>query len=145
VKGPLIIGCGNTLRGDDAAGIRAAELIAREHPGLDVVTVHGPIPDLAEQCAGRPVVFFCDASTRGESVTLRRAEEEPGATPAGAHSLPAGAIPDLSRILYGQGPGEFWIVEIPASDFSFGEQLSPRTDAAVRDAADRVRTLLRNR
>lgn len=145
MKGPLIIGCGNTLRGDDAAGIRAAELIAGEHPGIDVVTVHGPIPDLAEQCADRAVVFFCDASTRGESVTLRRVDEEARAAPAGTHSMPAGAIADLTRILYGQAPGEFWIVEIPASDFSFGEQLSARTDAAVRDAADRVRTLLRNR
>lgn len=140
---PLVIGCGNTIRGDDAAGIRAAQLVGAEEPGVDVVTVHGPVPDLAERCAGRPQVFFLDASTEAAGVTLRRVEAPADFTPPGTHSVTPEAIAGLSRLLYGKPPEEFWVVEIPASDFSFGEQLSVRTAQAVREAAGRVRALLR--
>jgi hydrogenase maturation protease len=142
VKPPLVIGCGNTIRGDDAAGIRAAEAVGRARAEVDVLTVHGPVPDLAEQCAGRPLVVFVDASTRAGRVVVRRAVGTGEFTPPGTHSLTPEAIAELSRILYGEGPGEFWIVEIPAADFSFGEALSARTGQAVREATTRMLRLL---
>ena len=57
----LVIGYGNTLRGDDAAGVKAAELISRHHPEFEYIYLHQLVPELAEQIAERDFVFFIDA------------------------------------------------------------------------------------
>ena len=57
----LVIGYGNTLRGDDAAGVHAAGLIAKRHPEIICVCLHQLVPELAEQIAECDIVFFIDA------------------------------------------------------------------------------------
>src|SRR4029079_16715395 len=63
----LIIGYGNRLRGDDAAGYLAAEslrtlLIA---PDIEILAVHQLTPELAEPIAVAGRVIFLDAAASG--------------------------------------------------------------------------------
>ena len=73
----LVIGYGNTLRGDDAAGIQAAELLGKRTDGIDVILV----PDLSLELA-RPMsqcehVIFVDACTGGAPFVSRTSLRAP--------------------------------------------------------------------
>ncbi len=67
----LIIGFGNTLRGDDAAGVAAAALLTPQADGCDVLTLQTPGPELAETLARYETIIFMDASTVAGDVTVR--------------------------------------------------------------------------
>lgn len=60
----LVIGIGNTLRGDDAIGPLAAERIAGRNRSdrLRVITQQGLVPELAADLAEVDAVLFLDAS-----------------------------------------------------------------------------------
>ncbi len=64
----LVIGYGNTLRGDDGAGICAAERAARRFPGVDILTVHELQPELAETMCRYHDVIFLDAAMEGSGI-----------------------------------------------------------------------------
>jgi len=58
----LIIGYGNTLRGDDGAGPRVAEVVAGwSLPNVRAISAAQLTPELAEALAGAEVVIFVDA------------------------------------------------------------------------------------
>jgi hydrogenase maturation protease len=129
---PLVIGYGNTLRGDDGAGVRAAELVRDRVEGVDVLTIHELQPDLAETVAGRDTVIFLDADAGAGTLVCVRLE--PGTAteePLRSHLLTPPQVLALCRILYGRAPGEAWLVGIPAEDFAFRETLSGRTAASL--------------
>jgi Ni,Fe-hydrogenase maturation factor len=68
----LVIGYGNDLRGDDAAGPRVAELIgARELPGVRAIASRQLTPDLAEQLARADLAVFVDAYPAAEALEGR--------------------------------------------------------------------------
>ena len=130
----LIIGIGNTLRGDDGAGPAAAEAL-RKH-GLDALAVHQLTPELAERIAAARVVFFLDADARlpaGEVSVVRLAEGrsaiEHVATPA--------AILRLAHEVYGAAP-ESWLVTMGGESFEIGERLSDAGQRAVAKAVAEV-------
>jgi hydrogenase maturation protease len=138
----LVLGIGNTLRSDDGAGVRAAELIGSRFPRVDVETVHQLTPDLAERIHSYQRVIITDASMRADEVTVRRLE--PGSGPPTMHSHES-SVEDLlafCRSLYGEAPEEIVLVEIPVSSFEFGETLTPRTSGAVERAAELAGTYL---
>lgn len=57
-----VVGYGNTLRGDDAAGVLAAEAIeALDLDGVEVLTCHQLTPEMAEKLATMQSVIFIDA------------------------------------------------------------------------------------
>ncbi len=124
---PLVIGYGNTLRRDDGAGIRAAELVRERLAGVDVLTVHELQPDLAETVAARDTVMFLDASTGAETLLCVRIDPDSQDEPVRSHSLTPPQLLALCRILFGRAPGDAFLVGIPADDFAFGESLSVRT------------------
>ena len=132
----LVIGYGNTLRRDDGAGVAAAEKLAGECPGANVLTVQELHPELAEELASCELAVFLDASVRTSTVSVTRVL--PGTSTHGAdgHALsPAGVIALCSR-LYGRTPEEALLVEIPAFQCGFGETMSAGTlrmiDCCVR-------------
>ena len=85
----LVIGYGNTLRGDDAAGVRAAEMLQSRMADLDVVTVTDLSIELAAPMAHHDQVIFIDASAGGDSVRLRTID---GTTPPPAIKPPPAHI-----------------------------------------------------
>jgi len=59
----LVIGYGNTLRGDDAVGYEVAEAIATWNlPHVQALAVHQLTPELAEAIAPVSTVIFIDAA-----------------------------------------------------------------------------------
>ena len=141
---PLVIGYGNTLRGDDGAGVRAAERIRGRAGGVDVLTVHELEPGLAETIAGRSVVVFIDASTSAGSLSCVRLGDDTPSAPVRSHLLTPEQLLALSRLLYGAPPGRAFLVGIPARDFAFSDLLSERTASFLDPCVRLVETLTRH-
>ena len=136
----LVIGIGNTLRGDDGAGVRAADRLAALCPGVDCVTAQQLSPELAETLSHYERVYLLDASVSASVVTRSSVTPATGLR-ASTASLSAAGLLSLCSSLYGGAPATA-LVEIPAEQFAFGADLSPRTAAMVESAVEVVvRTL----
>lgn len=126
----LIIGFGNTLRGDDAAGIHAAERF-RETEGVDVLTAHQLLPELAESIARYDHVLLLDAGAGTTAVYLEEIRESAPPAAFTPHVSSPSTLLALCRTLYQRTPRRMVLVTIPAVSFEFGESLSPVTEAGI--------------
>jgi hydrogenase maturation protease len=138
----LVIGYGSMLRGDDAAGPRAASAVAGLGlPGVIAKAVTQLTPELAEPLASARLAIFIDAClvAHGGEVEVRPIEPaDPGA--ASGHVGDPGRLLALARIAYGACPRS-WLVTIPASDVTLGRGLSPLAGRGVEEAVRRVASL----
>jgi len=116
----LIIGYGNELRGDDAAGLHVAR--ALKAAGCHAIETHQLLPELAEQIAAATVVIFVDCD-----VTLKPGEV--AVTPVGPaqSALHEPCSPrmllTLAAELYGAKPDAF-IIGIGPESLDLGAPLS---------------------
>jgi hydrogenase maturation protease len=131
----LIIGYGNTLRGDDGAGRRLAEeLAARNLPRVRTHSVHQLTPELAEEVAVCGAVIFIDAclGCSGDVVSLRPIA--PGAPLARVdHVMSPQAVLAYARAAFGSSP-KAWLLTIPSENFAVGDSLSAAARASVATA-----------
>jgi hydrogenase maturation protease len=134
----LVIGFGNSLRGDDGAGIYAAERAAERFPQIDVLTVHELQPELAETMARYPNVVFLDASVEGDGIRAIAVEPAVDPRPDGSHSHAPGTLLSLCQSLYGRTPDRSVVIAIPGRAFDFSEQLSQFTETMVEQAVEEV-------
>ncbi len=138
MKKALLIGVGNTVRGDDGAGIHAAEKARARFPHLDVLAVHGLSPELAETVSGYDLVIIVDASLVTD--TLRASEIVPST--AGeriqSHEMSPAGILGLAATLYNHTPSRAVLLEIPAVSCAFSEELSALTAGQVEACLDMV-------
>jgi hydrogenase maturation protease len=142
MKPVLVLGIGNTLRSDDGAGVRAVELIDTRNYDVDVETVHQLTPDLAERIHHYGHLIIVDASVHATEVTLTRLEGATTGTSIRSHESSPADLLTLCRTLYGEGPENVMLLEIPAYSFAYGESLSPRALRGVKEAADLAGTYL---
>jgi hydrogenase maturation protease len=133
MNGILVIGYGNTLRGDDGAGVRAAELIAMHYPNVHCLTVHQLTLDLAETLSQHATVVFLDASVGVNRVTASTLPIGTRPEQYDSHILTPLVLLNASHALYGRCPDRAIQIEIPASDFAFGETLSPQTLSYIEE------------
>jgi len=136
-SGTLVIGYGNDLRSDDAAGVRAARLLAEQAPEHRSIVTRQLTPDLAADIAQAERVVFVDAYPADKERALLRIEKVPilhddRASPLGHRSDPESLVL-LARQLFGVTP-EAWVVGIPAFCFDAGEAISPRTSHWIDEA-----------
>ena len=96
----LVIGYGNTLRGDDAAGVKAAELISKHHPEIICVVVHQLVPELSEQIAECDTVFFIDAQQGITQPNVRLIKPSMEADQPHTHFISPESLLSLSQQLY---------------------------------------------
>jgi hydrogenase maturation protease len=144
MSGSLVIGYGNTLRSDDGAGVRAAELIRDAVPDVDVLVVPQLLPELAEPIARHRHVVFLDASARADCHVLQVLRVDPE-TPSSApvtHAASPQQLLQLARMVYGAAPERAVLVTIPAFSFELGETLSPLTARRVVESVDWFRAEL---
>jgi hydrogenase maturation protease len=132
----LVIGIGNDLRGDDAAGLLAARrLAARRLPGLEVRENTGDTVALAGALASRERVVVIDAVAgrcrAGAVLELTPAELDARGGPS-SHGLGLREALALSRVLGGRP--EVRVIGIGGRRFGLGDKPSPE----VRRAAERV-------
>lgn len=135
----LIIGYGNTLRGDDGVGRRLAEELAeRKLPRICTRSVHQLVPELAEDLAACGAVIFIDASLgrAGDSVTMRPIVAA-GPIAAIEHVMRPQIVLAYTRDLFGSSPKAWWLT-VPGENFEVGESLS----ATARTAAAAALTMI---
>ncbi len=141
----LVVGVGQSDRGDDAAGPRVAALLAAAPPaGVDVVTLPNPVR-LADAWEGYERVVVVDAVRSGRppgEVTVRRLTSD-GPLPArsgagGTHGFGVAEAVELARVL-GRLPSHLVLVGIEAAGFRTGAALSGPVAAAVAVAEQVVR------
>jgi hydrogenase maturation protease len=136
----LVIGYGNTLRGDDGVGIWVAEQVAAQNwSEVRSLAVHQLTPELAVDLAQAEVVFFIDAWIGEDTQVqpqLKRLFPDPTGTTCD-HSWNPSVLLALTQTLYNHDPIAYqWL--IPAVQFEYGEPLS----AIARDGADWVIAIL---
>jgi hydrogenase maturation protease len=131
----LVVGYGNVLRGDDAAGPCVAEALAeRRLPGVHAIAVQQLTPELAALIAEAETVIFVDAHAAEPDgdVTLVALDAGGEAEPF-AHSADPRSLLALAKALYGVCPQAF-LVMIPGVQFAIGDRISPVTEVGILDA-----------
>jgi hydrogenase maturation protease len=141
VTPPLVVGIGNTHRGDDRAGLAVARLLRASLRGqASVAESDGEVGALVEALGRERRVIVVDASRSGlRPGTVRRfqAHRDPLPAALGAsstHALGLAAAIDVARAL-GQLAAEVTVYAIEGRRFGIGDALSPEVQDAVRDVA----------
>ena len=135
-----VIGVGNPLRGDDAAGLLVARRV-RELAGsaIEVIELEGEPARLLDAWEGAELALVVDAiSSGGAAGEAMRFDvtEEPlprAVTAPSTHALGVGDVVELGRVL-GRLPTRIIVFGIEGAGFEAGAALS----AEVRAAVDRV-------
>lgn len=148
--GRVVIGVGNTLRGDDAVGLAvAAALETRVPQGVSVVPCEQEPSRLLDAWEGAHCAIIVDASSsRAEPGTVRRFDASATAVPTGVfrsstHAFGVGDAIELARAL-GRLPTRVLVYGVEGERFSPGEPLTPAVDAAVERVAAAVLSDLAN-
>jgi hydrogenase maturation protease len=137
----LVIGYGNTLRGDDGIGPAVARAVAeRAFPGVRVIITQQLTPELAADLAACRRAVFIDAATTGEAVATTQVAAGPS-PPSLTHGLDPRALLTLAGSANGSSP-EAWLVTVPGTNFGYGEGLSVAARLRLGAAVDRVKCLL---
>ncbi len=144
MKKTLIIGFGNTLRGDDGAGVLAAELISKRHPEADCMTVQELHPEIAEIMAEYGSVIFFDAATDTNDVQMTRLHPTYLQKFENTHSYSPQALVNVCQALYESVPSRTYLIHIPAYDFSFSEYLSLETHKKTTESVEIVNELMKH-
>jgi hydrogenase maturation protease len=144
VKAALVIGYGNTVRRDDGAGVRAAELIEEQLPDVDCLYVHDLRPELSSTVAQYDTVIFLDAAAGNTVLNVREVRPALPAPGFSTHVFSPETVLGLCMELSGVTPSKSIVVEIPAYEFGFGEELSRGTALEVRKCAALVDSILKS-
>ncbi len=141
----LIIGYGNTLRGDDGVGYKIAEII--EQWNLDNITsfaVHQLTPDLAENIAKVDTVIFIDAvpvtDINTAKLEIKTLYINPKSNNLAHHNNPEQLL-SLTQAIYNKVPQAYWIL-VPAINFNFSEELSPISQKYVNLTLEKIKEVL---
>jgi len=133
----VVIGIGNRLRGDDAAGVVVAEqLRPRVRDGVEVVSCDEEPSRLMEAWEGAESVLLVDTVSSGSPPgTLHRVEAGEQAVPArtfrsSTHAIGIADTIELARAL-GRLPRRVRIYGIEAGGFTTGAALTPAVESAV--------------
>jgi hydrogenase maturation protease len=139
----LVIGYGNTLRGDDAVGQHVALAVSNWNvPGVTAMAVHQLTPELAEPLSTADLALFVDAKLAGERDLVEARTLAPSRTLGlTGHTIDPQALLSLASAVFGQHPAA-WLVSVPAVDFSLREGLSATASRGAADALARVAALI---
>lgn len=134
----LVIGYGNTLRGDDGVGPRVAEGVDSLHlPGVRTLTCQQLSPEYAEPISRADAVIFVDAALDASNEVQLRPLEPSQSSQFMAHAAGPRTMLALARDVFGHAPKAWWLT-IPAKRMEFGESLSREAERGLNDAVGRV-------
>lgn len=139
---PLVIGFGNTLRGDDGVGVAVAESLRNSE--ADVVACHQLTPELAEKISRASLAVFvdCDAELAPGEVRLAKLDTEGAFAGALIHHFDPTALLRLARELYGAAP-EAYVLGIGPESCELSETLSPAAESGAAKAAGLIREMIK--
>lgn len=141
--GTLVVGLGNGHRGDDAAGLRVAELVRARAPNLRVLAIEGDPSVLIEAWAGVGLTIVIDAIEGAHPGRVHRIEPEhervigrlPSAT--SSHAIGLGEVIELARSI-GRLPPRMVVFGIEGDSFDLGARISPPVAARLGELAESV-------
>lgn len=141
----LVIGYGNTLRGDDGVGYRVAEAVESWGlAGVEAHPCHQLTPELAAAIAPVDTVIFVDAAMPQNPCSPVMIERITAETPSPSfsphHSTPK-LLMALAQSLYGRAPVAYSLI-LPTREFGYGEVLSPIAASGMQQALNRIRELI---
>ena len=144
-KRALVLGFGNTLRGDDALGRIAAERVqaATDPAEVTVISQSAPTPELAAVIAQASLVIFLDAAIDGpaDRIVVRELTSSKSPHPM-AHRLDPASLLGLAGHLFGHEPQAFALTfRCSCTDFR-DRELTPAAsiacDQLVQTALDLI-------
>ncbi len=139
----LVIGYGNTLRGDDGVGPRVAEAVGHLHlPGVQTLICPLLTPELAEPIARAGKVIFVDAAVDAPKEVQWRKLEPNKSSQLMAHAADPRTMLALARDVFGRVPEAWWLT-IPAVDLSFREDFSPEVQRGFDEAVEKIQAFCR--
>ena len=139
----LIIGYGNTLRGDDGAGPRVAEAVAAmKYPGVCALVCPLLTPELADPISKARVALFVDAAVDAPHEVRLRKLEPADTAQIMAHAADPRTVLALARDVFGHAPEAWWLT-IPAVSLDFSESLSPEAQQGFAIALEKIEALCR--
>ncbi|MDP2209144.1 MAG: hydrogenase maturation protease [Bacteroidota bacterium] len=133
MKKTLVIGYGNTLRGDDGAGIAAVRTLKIIYPQFNFLSLHQLTPDLTETISYYDAVYFIDASVDVSEVTRINLRPEVSTVGINTHVVLPQNLLNTCLNLYGRVPGESFLFHIPAYNYDFSEELSISTQERMQE------------
>jgi hydrogenase maturation protease len=148
IRTSLIVGYGNSLRGDDAIGEIVAQAFRGEAAidGANVVNCLQLTPELAEYLAVVDLVVFIDAAAgiQPGRIAITPLRGAPALSMGLVHHLNPEGLLFLSSSLYGRSPDAF-LVAVGAGSLELGEGLSEPVAAALPAVIAAVRQLVLRR
>ncbi|WP_107668868.1 hydrogenase maturation protease [Cyanothece sp. BG0011] len=141
----LIIGYGNTLRGDDGVGYKIAEMIKQwDYNNLTSLAVHQLTPDLAEIIAQADTILFIDAipikDINTANLQIKTINTNNKTNNLAHHNNPEQLL-SLTQAIYQKSPTAYWLL-VPAINFNFSEELSPITQKYVNLTLEKIKDIL---
>ena len=134
----LVIGYGNTLRGDDGVGPRVAETVGNLLlPGVRTLICPLLTPELAAPISRAETVIFVDAAVDAPNQVQWRKLEPNETSQLMAHAADPRTMLALSRDVFGHVPEAWWLT-IPAVDLSFREDFSPAVQKGFAEAVEKL-------
>lgn len=140
----ILLGIGNTDRGDDGAGRILARLLRDRAPaGVEIVEHDGEATSMLELLEGRRAAVIVDACRSGRPAgTVERFDLNEAPLPAAGfglstHGLGVDVALELARSL-GKLPSFCVVYAIEGQSFETGATLSPAVAAAVHDIASKI-------
>lgn len=140
----VVVGVGNTLRGDDAAGLEAARRLRDLlPPEVRVVQSDGEPSRLLDAWEGADAVVILDAvSSEGSPGAVHRLDASSEPLPArlfgaSTHELGVGEAIELARAL-GRLPERVVVFGVEGADFGARDELSPEAARGVAEAVAAV-------
>ena len=159
----LVIGYGNTLRGDDGVGPRVAETVGNLRlPGVRTLICPLLTPELADPISRAGNVIFVDAEVVADYTLQVPGSECSNLQPSACHFQPVrwrklepnetsqlmahAADPRtmlaLARDVFGRVPEAWWLT-IPAVDLGFHEDFSPEVQRGFAEAVEKIQAFCR--
>ena len=140
----LVIGYGNSLRGDDGIGWHVTTLLASNPrwANIGVLARHQLAPELAEDLASARLAVLVDACRRGlpGTVSVRRIQPCHPRFATWSHYLAPAALAGLANTLYGSCAPVF-LVTLTGAFFDYGQCLSPPARRALPKIIDTLEYL----
>ena len=137
----LIIGYGNTLRGDDGVGPRVAEAVGNLRlPNVRTLICQQLSPEHAAPISLAQTVIFVDAAVDAPQGVQWRRLEPNDTSQLMAHSADPRTMLALSRDVFGHVPHAWWLT-IPAVKMDFSEALTPEAQRGCAEAIEKIQAL----
>ena len=133
----LVVGYGNTLRGDDGAGQYVVGRVSELVGDARTLQLHQLTPELTLDLAEVDLVIFVDARADEPERGIVVEEISAADGTASSHHVSPGSLILIARRLFGRAPRGV-LVSLPAYSFEYSESLSENTRIAAVAAVDLI-------